>query len=109
MGTIELPLVAIEIAPKVALQTMRQQKISGVVARQRRDAWLFTTGDIFFGLSQKSGTLADLERKRAVHIVTSREASIAKLDVKVPDHTWQDYERFLDALDVAYAEALIVL
>lgn len=74
MDIIDLPVVSIETKLTDAFDILRDNKVSGIVATEKRANWLIKAGWIVVGIARHRKTLADIGARYRVEILQPRSS-----------------------------------
>lgn len=102
MELVELPMISINESPVRAASLMRENQRGGVIAQENAYYWLFTAGDICYGIARQYETISYIRRRKPVHQLSEEEMSKTNLDVSTPTQTETEYHDFLDRVGKDY-------
>jgi hypothetical protein len=102
MDVVELPVLPIEASLDKAFDAMKEADRSAIVAVDSTRYWLFKAGWVVLGIARGEKVLADLEKRRRVHLASPVEAAQKKIDLMSPTKTPIAVEQFLDTVHRSY-------
>jgi hypothetical protein len=102
MDTVTLPFLSVKTPLKLALEAMKREKRSAVVARDDDRCWLYKAGWIAVEMAQGERILADVERRRKVDQASPREMASRGINLLAPHDTYHAVEQYLDQVGKSY-------
>jgi hypothetical protein len=108
MDTIDLPVLSITTALRIALEEMKAAKRSALVAPDGEACWLFRAPWVVWGIAARKETLADLEQRLPVHLASTTYDLAKAIDFSNPYSTQAAIEDLLDTVKRPYLMAASV-